>query len=175
MDGQDTIHIHGDANVDQIVSDLQKIAQQTPGGPSQTLTPAQLDQVKSAIKDASVDVYSGTDDHLLRKLSLSLSIAPPAGSGVSSVKVDFSVTISDVNQPQTITAPSGAKPISGLLSQFGVSGLGPLGRSAAGPAQGGSGGRGRRRWPEPGLPEVRPAGVAVADRQVRVEALVGPA
>ena len=170
MDGQDTIHIHGDANVDQIVSDLQKIAQQTPGGPSQKLTPSQLDQVKSAIKDASVDVYSGTDDHLLRKLSLSLSIAPPAGSGVSSVKVDFSVTISDVNQPQTITAPSGAKPISGLLSQFGISGLGPLG------SLGGAGQRrrqrcGRRRWPEPGLPEVRPAGVAVADRQVRVEAL----
>ena len=45
------------------------------------LTPAQLDQVKSAIKDASVDVYSGTDDHLLRKLSLSLSIAPPAELG----------------------------------------------------------------------------------------------
>jgi hypothetical protein len=127
VDGQDTIHIHGDANVDQIVSDLQKIAQQTPGGPSQKLTPSQLDQVKSAIKDASVDVYSGTDDHLLRKLSLSLSIAPPAGSGVSSVEVDFSVTISDVNQPQTITAPSGAKPISGLLSQLGISGLGPLG------------------------------------------------
>ena len=77
VDGQDTIHIHGDANIDQIVSDLQKIAQQTPGGTAQTLTPAQLDQVKSAIKDASVDVYSGTDDHLLRKLSLSLSIAPP--------------------------------------------------------------------------------------------------
>ena len=29
MDGQDTIHIHGDANIDQIASDLQKIAQQT--------------------------------------------------------------------------------------------------------------------------------------------------
>ena len=139
VDGQDTIHIHGDANVDQIVSDLQKIAQQTPGGPSQKLTPSQLDQVKSAIKDASVDVYSGTDDHLLRKLSLSLSIAPPAGSGVSSVEVDFSVTISDLNQPQTITAPSGAKPISGLLSQFGISGLGPLGSLGGGASAGGSG------------------------------------
>ena len=141
VDGQDTIHIHGDANIDQIVSDLQKIAQQTPGGTAQALTPAQLDQVKSAIKDASVDVYSGTDDHLLRKLSLSLSIAPPASSGVSSVKVDFSVTISDVNQAQTITAPSGAKPISGLLSQLGVGGLGPLG-SLGGGAGGSSSGSG---------------------------------
>jgi hypothetical protein len=143
VDGQDTIHIHGDANIEQIVSDLSKIAQQTPGATAQTLTPAQLDQVKSAIKDASVDVYSGTDDHLLRKLSLSLTIAPPASTGaqVSSVDVDFSVTLSDVNQPQTITAPSGAKPISGLLSQLGISGLGPLGSvgSGAGVAGGGGG------------------------------------
>ena len=145
VDGQDTIHIHGDANIDQIASDLQKIAQKTPGGTAQTLSPAQLDQVKSAIQDASVDVYSGTDDHLLRKLSLSLSVAPPASSGVSSVKVDFSVTISDVNQAQTITAPSGAKPISGLLSQLGISGLGPLGSlggssGTSGGAVGGGGG-----------------------------------
>ena len=138
VDGQDTIHIHGDANVDQIASDLQKIAQKTPGGTVRTLSPAQLDQVKSAIQDASVDVYSGKDDHLLRKLSLSLSITPPASSGVSSVKVDFSVTISDVNQTQTITAPSGAKPISGLLSQLGISGLGPLG--SLGGSSGTSGG-----------------------------------
>ena len=59
---------------------------------------------------------------------------------MSSVKVDFSVTISDVNQPQTITAPSGAKPISGLLSQFGISGLGPLGSLAGGRAVAAGGG-----------------------------------
>ena len=142
VDGQDTIHIHGDANIDQIVSDLSKIAQQTPGGTGHALTPSQLNQVKSAVQDASVDVYSGTDDHLLRKLSLSLSIAPPASSGVSSVKVDFSVTLSNVNETQTITAPSGAKPISGLLSQLGISGLGPLGSLGGGTTGSGVGGGG---------------------------------
>ena len=61
---------------------------------------------------------------------------------MSSVKVDFSVTVSDVNQPQTITAPSGAKPISGLLSQLGVSGLGPLGSLGGGASDSGGGGSG---------------------------------
>jgi hypothetical protein len=144
VDGQDTIHIHGDANIEQIVSDLEKIGNRAQGGTAQALNPAQLDQVKSAIKDASVDVYSGTDDHLLRKLSLSLTVTPPASSGasVSSVNADFAVTLSDVNQTQTITAPSNAKPITGLLSQFGISGLGPLGSLGGGTSGGSVGGGG---------------------------------
>jgi hypothetical protein len=127
--GTTTIHVHGDANVPQIASDLGKVAQQAPGGTAQSLSQSQIKQLTSAVKDATVDVYSGKDDHLLRKLALSLTIAPPAstGSPVSSVNVDFSVTLSDVNQPQTITAPQGAKPIAGLLQKLGVGGLGPLG------------------------------------------------
>ena len=37
---------------------------------------------------------------------------------MTSVNVDFAVTLSDVNQPQTITAPSGAKPLTDLLEPF---------------------------------------------------------
>jgi hypothetical protein len=136
--GTTTIHVHGDANVPQIASDFGKIAQQAPGGATQSLSPNQINQLKSAIKDATVDVYSGKDDKLLRKLALSLTIAPPASAGapVSSVNVDFSVSLSDVNQTQTISAPSNAKPISGLLQKLGVGGLGPLG--ALGGASGGN-------------------------------------
>jgi hypothetical protein len=132
VDGTSTIHIHGDANVSQIVSDLTKVAQQT-GGSTQALSPSQLDQVKSAVKSATIDVYSGTDDKLLRKLALAVTIAPPASSnsGISSVNVNFSVTLSDVNQPQTITAPSSTKPLRDLLQQFGGGGLAPLLGAAA--------------------------------------------
>jgi hypothetical protein len=144
VDGTDAIQIHGDADVPQLVSDLQKISQATGSTTAQQLTPQQVDELKSSVKDASIDVYSGTDDHLLRKLAVSLSIAPPASSGatVSSVDADFSVTLSDVNQPQTITAPSGAKPIAGLLSQLGISGLGPLGSLGGASGSGGVGGGG---------------------------------
>jgi hypothetical protein len=138
VDGQDTIHIHGDADVSQIVSDLNKIAQQA-GGATQSVSPGQLDQLKSAVKSASIDVYSGTSDKLLRKLSLALTVEPPASSGVTSVNVNFLVTLSDVNQPQTISAPSGAKPLTGLLEQFGINGsaLGAIG-AASGAGAGGS-------------------------------------
>jgi hypothetical protein len=128
VEGTNTIHIHGDADVTQIVSDIGKLAQQAPGGTAPSVSPAQLDQLKSAIKDATIDVYSGSDDHLLRKLAVAMTIAPPASAGasVSSVNVDFSITLSDVNEPQTISAPSGAKPISELAGKLGLGGL-PLG------------------------------------------------
>jgi hypothetical protein len=141
VDGQDTIHIHGDANVDQIAADFQKVAERAAGGTAQ-VTPSQLDQLKSAIEDAGVDVYSGKDDHILRKLSVSLSITPPASAQaeVSSVTVNFSITFSDVNEPQEITAPADAKPITDLLSQFGIGSLGPLGSLDGGGSVGGGGG-----------------------------------
>jgi hypothetical protein len=133
VEGTDTIHIHGDADMGKILSDLQKASQQT-GGATQQVTPQQLDQVKSAVKQASIDVYSGTDDHLLRKLALALQITPPAGTGggVSSVNVNFSIAFSDVNQPQTITAPSNAKPLADLLNQLGIPGLPGVGAGTGG-------------------------------------------
>jgi hypothetical protein len=144
VDGADAIQIHGDADVGQIVSDLQKISQQTGSATTPQITPQQLDQLKSSVQDASIDVYSGTDDHLLRKLALTLSIAPPADTGatVSSVDVDFSVALSDVNEPQTITAPSNAKPLSDLLGQLGlpIPGLTPGGSGLGLPGSGSTGG-----------------------------------
>jgi hypothetical protein len=127
VEGTSTIHIHGDADVPKILSDVQKIAKET-GGSAQSLTPSQVDQVQSAIKTASIDVYSGESDKLLRKLALTLTIEPPAStsSGVSSVNVNFSVSLGSVNESQTITAPSNPKPIKDLLQQFGGGSLAPL-------------------------------------------------
>jgi hypothetical protein len=127
VEGASTIHIHGDADVAQIVSDLQAISQATSGASTPQLTPDQLNQAKDSIQNASIDVYSGTDNHLLNKLALTLTIAPPAsaGSTVSSIDINFSVTLADVNQPQTISAPSNPKPLSDLLGQFGLGGAIP--------------------------------------------------
>ena len=136
IDGTNTIHIHGDADVSKIVTDLQKASQQTSGS-TQQISPDQLKQLTDAVQTASIDVYSGADDHLLRKLGVTLSITPPssAGASISKINLNFSITLSDVNQPQTITAPSNAKPIAQLLGQLGIPGLGL-------PGVGGTGGFG---------------------------------
>ena len=161
--GQDTIHIHGDANVD---ADRLRPPEDRPADAGRhrrrRSTPAQLDQVKSAIKDASVDVYSGTDDHLLRKLSLSLSIAPPGRLGREQRQGRL---LGHAQRRQPAPDDHGAvgreadlRPAQPARDQR------PRrrsGRSAAGPATAAAAAAGRRRRPEPGLPEVRPAGVAV--------------
>ena len=131
LDGTSVVHVSGDVDVSQIATDLIGIAQTVPGASAQ-VDQAQVDQLESAISDASFDVYSGEDDNILRKLDLNLSIDPSAVESATPVPVDsvdfgLSVGIGDVNEDQTIEAPSGAKPLDELLSQFGLSGLGPLG------------------------------------------------
>jgi hypothetical protein len=140
VEGTETIHIHGDADVEQMLSDFAKIAQRVPGDGTPQLDPEQLEQATSAIQEASLDVYSGKDDHILRRLSVSLTIEPTPesaeDSGVTSASVDVSVTLGDVNEPQEITEPQDAQPISGLLGQFG-NGLGSLGQGDSGVGGGG--------------------------------------
>jgi len=149
VEGTETIHIHGDANVPQIIEDLQAASQQTQGAGAPQLPEQAVQQVEDAVDEASIDVYSGTEDRILRKFDINLAITPPEGSGaaVDSVDLTFSITFSDVNQDQTIEAPSDAKPFSDLESALGlppgvlegaISGGGsPLGGSLGGGSLGG--------------------------------------
>lgn len=149
VEGTETIHISGQADVPKMLDDVQTIVQKVPQA-SQQVTPQQLsqfDQLGQLIKSADFDIYTGKDDDILRKMEANLEIDPPDAPGSpDSVNVGFSVTLSDVNQPQTISAPSGAQPLDTLLQQFGVdpSQLGQFGSAldATGSAGGSSGGSG---------------------------------
>jgi hypothetical protein len=144
LDGTSVVHVTGDVDVGQIATDLVGIAQTVPGASGQ-VDQAQVDQLTQAISEASFDVYSGEDDDILRKLDLNLTIDPSAIESATPVPVDsidfgFSIAFSDVNEEQTVEAPSGAKPLDELLSQFGISGLGPLGGGLGGGGLGDLGG-----------------------------------
>ncbi len=141
VEGAETIHISGQADVDKLVGDLRTIAEKAPAAAGQEVTPdqlAQLDALTGIIESADFDIYTGKDDDLLRKLEANLSLAPPEAEGSpDAVDVKFTITLSDVNEPQEIAAPSGAEPLDQLLSQFGLDtgSLGGLG-SALGGASG---------------------------------------
>jgi hypothetical protein len=135
--GASTTHVSGNVDVAQMITDFIGLAESVPGAAGQ-IPQDQLDQVEQAVTDASFDVYSGEDDDLLRKLDANVSIDPSALDSavpvpIDSVDLSFSVELSDVNEDQTIEAPSGAKPIDELLQQFGgLGGLGGLGALGGG-------------------------------------------
>jgi hypothetical protein len=149
VEGTETVHISGQADVPKLVEDIKKIAQNAPNV-GQRVTPqqlGQLDQLTAIIKSADFDIFSGTSDNLLRKIDANLELTPPAGTAGApdSVTLEVSLTISDVNEPQTIAAPSGAQPLANLLQQFGIDPSqlggalrGGLGAGGALPQSGGS-------------------------------------
>jgi hypothetical protein len=145
--GTPTDHIAGDANVEQILTDIGDLASSIPGAESQGFDPAQLQLLQGAVSDASIDVYSGTDDHVLRKLEVNLGIDPSAIGGssvpISNITVGFAVEIDGLNEEQTIEAPTDTKPISDLLGDFGVDSDalgGALGATGGGGASGSNAG-----------------------------------
>ncbi len=141
LDGEEAVHVSGDVDVDQMLDDLLGLAQSVPN--AQQVDPAQLDMAKDAISEASFDLYSGTEDDLLRKVDVNLSIDPSAIEGgelvpVESIDLGLSVGVSEVNEEQSFEAPADAEPIEDLLGQVG--GLGGLGGGGLG--GGGLGGSG---------------------------------
>ncbi|HEX4807266.1 MAG TPA: hypothetical protein VFU94_15305 [Conexibacter sp.] len=139
--GTQTDHISAKVSVSALLADVDKLLARAsaggiPGVPSSRVPsslPANVrSQIEQAVKSATFDVWSGKSDHTLRRLALALNVVPPRGTP-RSVTVDLSVELTDLNQPQTIAAPTATRPLSELLGQF---------QGLLGGALGGSGGSG---------------------------------
>jgi hypothetical protein len=160
VEGTTTDHISGDLDVGKLVDSLKNALSGASalgalgGNTSQLPSPAQLDQVKGAIKTAHFDLYSGQDDHTLRRLTLQISVEPPSGT-TKKLDLSFDLTLGKVNESQTISAPTNAKPFAQLLRQFGISPsqLGSLGSLGAVPGTGISG-QGTPSSPPSGAPSA---------------------
>ncbi len=143
VEGTETIHISGEADVPALVEDLKRIAENAPeatGG----FTPDQLgelDRLTELVESADFDIYSGAEDRILRRLDANLELNPPDDEDApDSLTVDFSITLSDLNEPQEIEAPADARPLGDLLQAFGVDpgSLGNLGEILGGQSGGGT-------------------------------------
>ena len=76
-----------------------------------------------AVKDPKVEIYTGKDDSILRRLVVNLGIEDAGAARAARSRFDVSIT--DLNEDQDIAEPSDAKPFNELLGQLG--GLGALG------------------------------------------------
>ncbi|MEX0993405.1 MAG: hypothetical protein WDZ37_05345 [Solirubrobacterales bacterium] len=143
--GTETNHVSAQVNIPAFLDDvnnlLQKSGQLNLNKEQQqqlpkSLTDAQKKQAQEAVKSAKIDVYSGKDDKILRKLNVTAQFGVPdslksQAQGVTGGDITLTAEIADLNKPQTITAPKDAKPLSELQTLLGSNPLGALGAAGA--------------------------------------------
>src|SRR3954453_2482690 len=148
VNGVDTTHVQAGLDVEKMLKDLNKTIDQAGAatGQTQKLTDQQISQIKDVVKSPKFDVYVGKDDDTLRRLNVSLDFSIPENQrsqfqGPGGGTVTFSLDLSKVGEPQTVTAPPNPKPISELQGALG--GLSGGSGSSGGPRpSGGSGSSG---------------------------------
>jgi hypothetical protein len=145
VEGTETVHISGEVEVPKLVDQLKPLLEQASqlGGAGAAGLPssAELDQLQNLIKSATFDVYSGTEDDILRRFDIEMQLEDPSGGG-GTADLAFNMTLSDVNGDVSVEEPGDAKPIDELFSELGIdpSALEALGGGALGGSTGGSGG-----------------------------------
>ena len=141
----DTIKITGGVDVDKLLDDVNTALDKArslgvEGSDSlpEKLTDKQKQEAADAIKDLSVEIYTGKDDSTLRRMLVDMDVEADENGQKTSGTLSLDFQLLDPNEDQSIDAPSNAKPFDELLGQLGGLGLGGSGSSGSGSS--GSGG-----------------------------------
>jgi hypothetical protein len=127
--GASTTKISGDLNVSGAIDAVIKLTED-PACSSQLeaagpLPLSELEAAKgkisSAIKKSHVEINVG-DDNIVRKFAIELTIEPPEAKG-ESVELELELELSGVNEQQSFSKPSNAKPLEALFKKLGVNPL----------------------------------------------------
>jgi hypothetical protein len=117
--GADTDRIAADLNVVNVVNGLVEIAAAFGGTDSPPSVEGEAaEQLRRAVDTGRIDVYTGKDDRLLRRLVISIEFSPEAPDDVKSilgVAVDFDFAVSDPNKDVTIAPPENVRPYTDLV------------------------------------------------------------
>jgi hypothetical protein len=89
--GVKTEHVSATVDPQAVANDFAQVANQSGGKPPKALS--------GAVKGGEIDVWVGSDDHILRRMSANLTLA-------SGGRLELDLRLSDVNKPQQIEAPA---------------------------------------------------------------------
>jgi hypothetical protein len=98
---------------------------------------AELDEAKSTVreslKSAHIELFVG-DDHIIRRIEATAKVEPAKEGeiGAERVALRIDLTLTGVNEEQTISAPKKTKPLSDLFLKLGVNPLELLGQLQGG-------------------------------------------
>jgi hypothetical protein len=165
--GVATKHVSAGIDIGRLFADLNKIVARAGGAVGQArpqqLSPSVINSIKKVVHDPKFDVYVGKQDGRIRRAGLTLDFQVPekdqaSARGIKGGNLSISVELAGVGEPQTIQAPTGAKPISELGKQ--LRGLGgALGATnGIGGTSGGSGSSGSTPGGVPGGEPGTPGG-----------------
>lgn len=157
--GVQTEHITAGLDIAKLLADVQTAASKTASvaGQSATLSAADVDALRKSVKTATVDVYTGVDDHRLRRFVVDLQLT----TGHVEVVLGFD----DLDEPQEIKAPAGAHSLSELTDALG----GTSNEEGAGSGSGATPGTANEQY----LSCVQSAGQDVAKLQACAKFLAG--
>ena len=148
--GADTTHIRAGIDVSRLLADINRLLSQAgelgvtrPGQTSEQLTDEQVRLITQAVRSAQMDLWTGEDDRILRRLRVQLDYVVPdqdreRAQGATSGQLALQITIADLGEEQEIEAPEGARPLEELLGQLGGLLPGAGGGAGGGATQGGA-------------------------------------
>jgi hypothetical protein len=115
-------------DVNQLLSRAGNLGSGAAGVPEE-LSEAQRLAIAASVESAVLDVWVGKDDKTLRRLKIDIGIDVPKAirkraGGLSTGTLTFDLAIDDLNQPQTITPPENARPLSELQELIAGGGAG---------------------------------------------------
>jgi hypothetical protein len=124
VSGTSTTHIHAAVDVAALLGDLntflgkaQSLGVSATSKLPTSISPATRQKIAGEVQNPSFDVWTGTGDKTIRKLSINLTV-PVSGQissvlgGLRSAAIGLTIAYSNLNKPQTITAPANVQPYS---------------------------------------------------------------
>lgn len=118
--GTDTDKIEAGLDVVAAANDLIELARGFGGPDLGTIDGAEAEQLRDAVRDATLAVWTGDEDRLLRRLRIEADFDPQLPEGLEELaraagsKVTFELAIDDPNAPVEVHAPKDARPASEL-------------------------------------------------------------
>jgi hypothetical protein len=126
VDGTSTTKLSGDLDVSGGIDALIQLTED-PACSSQLEAVGQLPldeleeakgELSKAVKNAHIELFVGDDD-IVRKVAAELTVQPPE-AGDEKFELELEMTLSGVNEEQSFSAPSKAKPLEALFKDTGI-------------------------------------------------------